>query len=432
MTTDTTTDSQTTDNPPAVSSAKLAPRRLTQGFKALHNYNFRLFWWSQIVSLSGSWMQTTAQSWLVLQITGSPLSLGLVTTVQFLPVTLLALYGGVLADRLRKQRAILFTQSAAMIQAFVFGALVATDSIQLWHIYILAAIQGIISAIDNPTRQAFVVEMVGREELPNAIALNSMAFNTARILGPSLAGIIIDQIGIALTLIINAVTFIPVIWALPRMDTLALHTPPRPQRGNPTRQIVQGLAYAWRTPAILSIFIVVGIIGTFGYNFSVTLPLLADFVLHTSASGFGMLTAFLGIGSLISAFVTAYAKQVSLRRMLWGASGFSIFFGLVALSQVYVLSLGLLVAMGFCGIIFAVTSNSLLQLLSPDDLRGRLMSVHVLLFMGSTPLGGFLIGVLSDVFGVSAALFVCATACMVGVIVATIYVRRHDALDTRR
>lgn len=428
-----TTDRQTTDQlSGAPSSAKLAPHRLTQGFHALHNYNFRLFWISQIISLSGTWMQTTAQAWLVLQMTKSPLSLGLVTTLQFLPVTLLALYGGVLADRLRKQRAILFTQAASMIQAFVFGALVATGQIALWHIYILAAIQGVISAIDNPTRQAFVVEMVGRDDLPNAVALNSMAFNAARIVGPSIAGVIIDQVGIALTLIINAVSFIPVLVALLRMDTLALHTPPAPQRGNPTKQVAEGLAYAWRTPAILSILIVVGVIGMFGYNFSVTLPLLADFVLNTTASGFGTLTAFLGIGSLIAAIATAYAKQVSMRRLLWGAGGFSILFGMVALSQVYALSLGLLAVMGFCGIIFATTSNTLLQLLVPDDLRGRLMSVHVLLFMGSTPLGGFLIGVFSDVFGVSVALFICALFCLTGTIFATYYVRRHGALDTRR
>ena len=377
-------------------------------------------------------MQTTAQAWLVLQLTKSPLSLGLVTTLQFLPVTLLALYGGVLADRLRKQRAILFTQSAAMIQALIFGALVATDQIALWHIYILAAIQGIIAAIDNPTRQAFVVEMVGRDELPNAVALNSMAFNAARIVGPSIAGVIIDQVGIALTLIINAISFIPVLVALLRMDTLALHTPPQSQRGNPTKQVAEGLAYAWRTPAVLSILIVVGVIGTFGYNFSVTLPLLADFVLHTTASGFGTLTAFLGIGSLIAAVGTAYAKQVSMRRLLWGATGFSLFFGAVALSQIYALSLGLLAVMGFCGIIFATSSNTLLQLLVPDELRGRLMSVYVLLFMGSTPLGGFLIGVLSDVLGVSAALFICAWFCLAGTSFATYYVRRHGALDTRR
>ncbi|HML20681.1 MAG TPA: MFS transporter [Aggregatilinea sp.] len=428
-----TTDSQSSDPlSGSASSAKLVPRRLTQGFRALHNYNFRLFWWSQIVSLSGTWMQTTAQSWLVLQITGSGLSLGLVTAVQFLPVTLLALYGGVLADRLRKQRAILFTQAASMIQAFIFGGLVATDHIALWHIYVLAAIQGIITAVDNPTRQAFVVEMVGRDDLPNALALNSTAFNAARIVGPSIAGIIIDQVGIALTLIINAVTFIPVLIALLRMDTLALHTPPPPRKGNPTKQVMEGLAYAWRTPAILTIFIAVAVIGTFGYNFSVTLPLLADFVLHKTAAGLGTLMSFLGIGSLIAAMATAYAKTVSLKRLLWGAFGFSVLFAMVALSRVYVLSLGLLAVMGFCGIIFAITSNTLLQLLAPDELRGRLMSVHVLLFVGSTPLGGFLIGLFSDLFGVSTALFICALICIAGVLAATVYVRSHGALDTQR
>jgi MFS family permease len=253
----------------AASSTKLPhhpitirPAALTSGFRALHNRNYRLFWLSQIVSLSGTWMQTTAQAWLVLQITESPLSLGTVTTLQFLPITLLALYGGVLADRLPKRKAILVTQTAFMIQAFVFGALVAAGVIQLWHIYILAAIQGLINAVDIPTRQAFVVEMVGRDDLLNAVALNSTAFNAARIVGPSLAGVIIDQIDIAPTLILNAISFIPVLIALQRMDASQLHILPPAPHGSAGHRLKEGISYAWHTPAILSILIVVGFIGS--------------------------------------------------------------------------------------------------------------------------------------------------------------------------
>jgi MFS family permease len=404
----------------------IRPRHVGRGFRALHNRNYRLFWSSQLISASGTWMQTTAQAWLVLKLTDSPFLLGLVTTLQFLPVTLLSLFGGVLADRLWKLRALLFTQSALMIQAFVFGALVATDNIRLWHIYILAVWQGMITAVDNPTRQAFVVEMVGREDLSNAIALNSMAFNTARIMGPSLAGVIIDQIGIAPALILNAVSFIPVLGALLLMRQSELHVAPPSATGSTVSQVKAGLSYAWHTPAVLSILIVVGAIGTFGYNFSIVLPLLAKYVLHTSATGFGSLGSFLGFGSLVSAIVTAYTVDMTMRRLLTGAGAFSVLFGALALSHLFLLSAALLVALGFAGIIFATASNTLLQLNSPDALRGRIMSVYVLLFMGSTPVGGFVIGTLSDALDVSTALLICATLCLMGVIVAVFYHRKND------
>jgi len=404
---------------------KLNTARLTSGFQALHNRNYRLFWTSQLISFTGSWMQTTAQAWLVLQLTGSALSLGVVTTLQFLPITLLSLYGGLLADRLPKRTALLFTQGAAMLQAFIFGALVATDVIQLWHLYVLALAQGLINAIDNPIRQAFVVEMVGREDLLNAVALNSTAFNSARIIGPSLSGLIIEGIGIAPTLILNAVSFIPVLAALLRMDVNLLHSGRAIMHGTAFQNVKEGLAYAWNSPTILTVLIVVGFIGMFGYNFSLVLPLLARFVLNTGAAGFGSLGSFLGIGSLVAAVVTAYLAQTSMRRMLIGAGAFSIILGVLALSPIYGLSAALLVLLGFAGITFATTSNTLIQLTCPDDLRGRIMSVHVLLFAGSTPIGGFLIGVLSDVLGVQATLVICALLCLVGVALATFYWRRH-------
>ncbi len=408
-------------------SAPIPPRRFSQGFRALKNRNFRLFLTGQLISVTGTWMQTTAQAWLVLQITGSPLKLGLVTTLQFLPVTLLALFGGVLADRLWKRRALVFTQSAALIQAFVFGILVAAGVIQLWHIYLLAISQGIITAIDNPVRQAFVVEMVGREDIPNAIALNSMVFNICRIIGPSIAGVIIDQIDIAPTLLLNAASFIPVIIALLQMDASALHVIPPSNEGSAARRLQEGLSYSWHTPIILSILIVVAGIGTFGYNFSITLPLLAKFVLHTSAAGFGSLGSFLGAGSLAAALVTAYLAEISMRRLFVGAGAFSILFGGLALSHFFALSALLLVFLGFAGITFATASNTLLQLNSPDALRGRILSVYVLLFQGSTPVGGFLIGALSDTLGVQAALLICAILCMIGVTVAWLYYHRFHA-----
>jgi MFS family permease len=387
--------------------------------------NYRLFWFSQLISVMGSWMQTTAQAWLVLQLTNSAFALGLVTMLQFLPITLFSLYGGVIADRLPKRPTLVVTQTLLLIQALVFGVLVATGAIQLWHIYLLAITQGLVTAVDNPVRQAFVIELVPKEQLVNAVALNSMMFNGARIIGPGLAGFIMAQIGIAPTLFFNAVTFIAVIGALFLMNEAAMFMVPPAKKANPTRQLIEGLAYTWRTPQVLLIMIVVGAIGTFGYNFSIVLPLLAKFVLHTDDVGYGALSSFFGLGSFIAALGVAYAQRVSVKRLLIGSAAFSIFLGAVAVSQVFNLSVVLLVALGFAGIIFATTANTLLQLTVPPELRGRVMSLYVLLFMGSTPIGAFLIGGLSNTIGVSATLFACALLCMVGVIFAYYYHRTH-------
>jgi MFS family permease len=338
---------------------------------------------------------------------------------------LLSLFGGVVIDRLPKHRVILTTQLLALVQAMLFGTLVATGTIQLWHVYMLAAVQGAINAFDNPARQAFVLELVGHEHLSNAVALNSMLFNAARIVGPAVGGLMIAQFGITPTLYLNATSFLAVIAGLLLMNTDAFFAMPQRLTAAPVKQqVVEGLRYVWRTPAVLLIMLVVGAIGTFGYNFSVVLPLLAGFVLKTTATGFGNLSAFLGVGSLLAAITTAYAKQVTVRRLLLGSGAFSLLLAAVALSTNFALSAALLVALGFAGIIFATTANTLLQLMVPDELRGRVMSLYILLFAGSTPIGGFLIGSFSNIIGVSWTLFVCAGLCLLGVLGAALYHKR--------
>ena len=402
---------------------------LGRGFRALSVRNYRLYWFGQLISQTGSWMQTTAQSWLVLQLTQSPFALGVVTALQFLPIMLLSLLGGAIGDRLPKHRLIIFTQIAALVQAVIFAALVGTGAIQLWHVYILAAAQGIITAIDNPVRQAFAVELVGRDHLVNAVALNSMLFNGARIIGPALAGLIIAGAGstlrgIALVLFINAVTFVAVLCSLFMMNRAEFHAAPPRRSGRMGSDLLEGLLYVWRTPAVLLIMIVVAAIGTFGYNFSVVLPLLSGFVLHTDAAGFGGLSAFLGAGSLVGALVTAYAGKVTMRRLIVGSACFGILLGAVAISTSYALSGALLVALGFAGILFSTSANTLLQLTTPDALRGRVMGLYMLLFAGSTPIGGLLIGTLSNIIGVSETLLLCAALCLLGVGGALVYRRR--------
>jgi MFS family permease len=405
---------------------------LQRGFRALEVRNYRLFWTGQLISQTGSWMQRTAQDWLVLQLTHSPLALGLVTALQFLPVLLLSLIGGVITDRWSKRRLVIITQVAALLQAGVFATLVATGAIQLWHVYVLALLQGIITAIDNPVRQAFVVELVGREHLINAVALNSMLFNGSRIVGPAVAGIMIAGAsstlsGIALVLFVNAISFVAVLIGLLMINRDMLWTSPLSPPGHMGQRLVEGLAYVWRTPSVLLIMIVVAAIGTFGYNFSVVLPLLSGFVLHTDAAGYGGLSAFLGFGSLVGALGTAYMRQVTVRRLLGGSFLFSILLGAVAVSTNFALSGVLLVALGFAGILFSTSANTLLQLTVPDALRGRVLSLYMLLFAGSTPIGGLLIGSLSNVIGVSETLLICAVLCLLGVGGAVLYRRRVES-----
>ncbi|MEI7769450.1 MAG: MFS transporter, partial [Chloroflexales bacterium] len=242
--------------------------RLLSGFRALRVRNYRLYWIGQLVSMTGSWVQTTAQALLVLRLTSSPLAIGLVATFQFLPVMLLSLFGGVIADRVPRYRMILLTQTLAMILATIFGSLVGLGLIQLWHVYLLALLQGVVNALDTPVRQAFAVELVGREDRPNAVALNSIVFNGSRIIGPALAGLLIGPMGIAAMLYLNAASFLAVLVGLLRMDvSMIVQGPHRPARV--LSQLREGLAYTWRTPEVLLVMILIGAIGTFGYNFSV-------------------------------------------------------------------------------------------------------------------------------------------------------------------
>jgi MFS family permease len=402
---------------------------LNRGFHALQVRNYRLFWIGQMISQTGSWMQRTAQDWLVLQLTHSPFALGLVTALQFMPVLLLSLIGGVITDRWPKHRLVTITQVAALLQAAIFAALVAAGVIQLWHVSVLATMQGIITAIDNPVRQSFVVELVGREHLINAVALNSMLFNGSRIVGPALAGIMIASAsstfnGISLVLAVNAISFVAVLVGLLMMRPSEFASVPPAVAGKIGQRLIEGLVYVWHTPSVMLVMIVVAAIGTFGYNFSVVLPLLSGFVLHTDAAGFGALSAFLGFGSVVGAIVTAYMRQVNVGRLMLGSTAFAILLGAVAISTNYALSGALLIALGFAGILFSTSANTLLQLNVPDELRGRVMSLYMLLFAGSTPIGGLLIGTLSNIIGVSETLLLCAALCLLGIGGALVYRRR--------
>jgi MFS family permease len=409
---------------PADANTATGQRDLRDIFIALRVRNFRLFWFGQLISLSGTWMQSIGQAWLVLTLTQSPFAVGTVTTLQFLPMTFLVLFGGVFADRVPKRRFLVGTQMAAMLQALVLGVLVSTGAVRLWHIYLLALALGLNNAFDNPTRLAFVPEMVGRDLVANAVALNSTLFNAARIVGPALGGITIATVGIGGTFYLNAASFIPVIIALMMMRPAEFFSVEKGE-GRLFEQLREGISFAYRTPEVLLILLVMAFIGTFGYNFSTALPLLAKFVLHIGSVGFGVMTAVLGIGSLLAALAIAYTRRAGERQILMGAGVFSLLLILVGLSRWFAVTLPLLVLLGFAAIIFSASANTRLQLLSPGRLRGRVMSLYILLFAGTTPVGAFLLGNTADRIGVQPAIVLFGAISTLGVGLSVLYRASH-------
>jgi MFS family permease len=381
----------------------------------------------QAVSLSGTWMQTIAQSWLVLELTDSKTALGLVTMLQFLPITVFVLIAGVIADRAPKRNLLMATRLLAMAQSFLLAILVTTGQAELWHVYILAAVLGLSNAFEMPSRQAFVVEMVGKDDLMNAVALNSGLFNGARLVGPAIGGVVIAAAGVEAAFFINAVSFLPTIWALAAMDMNALHhvDGKREDGSGTVAQLREGISYVFSTPATLVVVLMAAFIGMFGFNFIVVLPLVARYVLDGGSVEFGFLTASLGLGAVISALVLAGGRKVSLRTIFLGGTAFSILLGAVAASEWFPVTLLFLVALGMALTAFAATASTAVQLSTPDHLRGRVMGLWMLLFAGSTPFGGYLTGFMSEHLGVQTAIGINATVCGIGVAVGLLYYATH-------
>jgi MFS family permease len=400
--------------------------RVSETFRALRHRNYRLFYTGQAISLTGTWMQTVAQSWLVIELTDSKAALGIVTTLQFLPITLFVLPAGVLADRVNKRDLILATRALAMVQALLLAVLVATGAVELWHVYILALVLGVSNAFEQPTRQAMIVEMVGKDDLINAVALNSGLFNAARLVGPSIAGVVIAVAGTGVAFAINAVSFIPSILALTMMNMSELKGSERPTTpAHPLRELREGLSFVRRTPAALMIVIIVAFLGTFGYNFITVLPLVARYVLQGDSVDLGFLTAALGLGAFLSALVIAGQRRSTRSGLFVGGVLFSLFLGLVALSESFYLSMLFLFLTGVANIIFAATSNTSLQLATPDHLRGRVMALYMLLIAGSTPIGASLTGFMAEALGVQVTIGVLAAGCLLGVAVGFLYYITH-------
>lgn len=406
---------------------RATPRKaLHQTFRALHNRNYRLFWSGQVVSAVGTWMQRTAIAWLVLRITDSPVALGLTTTFQTLPVLFLALFGGVVADRFPKRRLLLCTQSVMLAQAAALAVMTALGQENLAAIYALSAVLGIATAIDNPTRQAFVKELVGPDDVPNAVALNSTVFNAARLVGPALSGVTIALVGVAGSFALNALSFIAVLIGIILMRPEGFYESPAPARGKVVGQIREGLGYATRTPDVAVVLLLMAVIGTFGYNFTVILPLFATYVLEAGPVGFGLLTSSMAIGSLSAALGIAYSGRVSPRTLFVGAGGFSLLLLALSLTSHWVTTVPVLIALGAFSIVFTATANSRLQIVTPPQLRGRVMSLYTLLFMGTTPIGSLVLGALAAHQGVRPAIAEVAIISGLGTLAGLLYVRAHS------
>jgi MFS family permease len=399
----------------------LAGIRRSDGLRALRHRNFRLWWVGQLVSLVGTWMQQVAMAWLVLTLTNDPLLLGLLAAGQFGPVLVFGLVGGVFVDALPKRGVLLATQTIAMTVAFVLGVLALTGVVQVWHVILLAAILGLLTVIDLPTRHAFFIEMVGREDLPNAVALNSAIFNSARIVGPAIAGLTIATLGVPHAFILNGVSFVAVLGCLVAMRSSELMPGPRSDLpksvGAVAANLSEGLRYLRGTRHLILVVAVLGLTSTAALNFTVVIPPLARDVLAAGPSGYGFLMSAAGIGSLTAALSTAFRVRPRTLTIVGGALLLGAFEAILSGSRLLPLSMGCMYAMGFGSTSMAMGTQTMIQLSVPDHLRGRLSAVFTTILVGSTPIGGLISGALASSFGTPEAILIGGLA---GVTVAVV------------
>ena len=406
----------------------------SSGMNAFRHRNYRLFFGGQAVSLVGTWMQQVAQAWLVLVLTHDPLWLGVVAAAQFVPVMIFGLFAGVLADTLPKRQTLVATQAIRMVLSIVLAILAVTNQATIPTLVLLALVIGTVNAVDMPVRQSFVVEMVGREDVANAVALNSAMFNGARVVGPAVAGLVIGAVGVALAFAIDAVSFLAVIVALLAMRDSELQAPAlivRPHSGHEVMtQLREGLHYVRATPVVLVAMLVVGLVATLGMNFSVIIPPYAESVMGTGAAGYGFLMAASGLGSLLAALWLAFGGGAQVRRIAYGAILLGIGETALGVSRSFEISLLLMGLVGFGGILMAATANTTIQLAVPDGLRGRVMSVYTTIFAGSTPVGGPIMGGLASAFSVAISLAIGGILSVVVGLGAFVWIRRRG-LDRR-
>ena len=399
-------------------------------FSSLRVRNFRLFAAGQVVSNTGTWMQRVAQDWLILRLThGSGTAVGIATGLQFLPLLMFSLWGGMIADRFPKRRVLMVTQAGMGGLALILGVLAVTGVVQPWHVYVLAFGLGMATVVDNPTRQSFAIEMVGRDDLQNAIALNSAVFNLARIAGPAVAGIVISLIGTSAAFFLNGASYLTVIVSLRLMRQSELRPAERVARAK--GQLREGLAYVRSRPDLLMTMVLVFFIATFGMNFQVTTALMSRVVFGTGAGRFGLASAVFAIGALIGALVAARRSRTGMRLLIWTALGFGLLEAVTGLMPSYWSFLVLLVPTGLAVISFTTLANSSVQLSVPAEMRGRVMGIYMLVFLGGAPIGSPLTGWVAEQFGTRLSLVAGAAISVAATVIVAALVARHRGVPVR-
>ena len=366
-------------------------------FRSLGVRNFRLYFYGQLVSTSGTWIQTVALGWLVLRITNSGFAVGVVTALQFLPMLLMGTYGGVIADRFNKRRTLIGTQGGMALSSAALAVITLAGADPLWAIYLLTFVLGAFAALDMPVRQAFVSEMVGTADLPNAIALNSAMFNASRVIGPAVAAVLIRLVDVGPCFAINAVSFAAVIAGLLMMQPEDLFVTPPLVRAK--GQVREGLRYVWETPELRSTILVLAVVGTLAFNFTVSLPLIAKFTFRGDAGTYGWLTALMGVGAIVGALGAASRVRPTVKLLVGSCAAFGVAMLGGAVAPSLIAEEVFMVLVGAASISFMATANATLQLTSIPEMRGRVMALYGLVFLGSTPIGGPIVGWISEQFG---------------------------------
>ena len=408
---------RTPNIPPEIVPLRARQFRLPKTFSALRHRNYRLFLIGQLISLAGTWMQIIAQGWLVYQISGSELALGLVGFASAIPALIISPFAGVIADRVSRRALLVTTQSGAMLLAFILAALTFMDIVQVWHVILLAGCLGVVNSFDGPSRQAFVVEMVGRDDLPNAIALNSMTFNSGRIIGPAIGGVVLVLLGASWCFLLNGITFLAVIAGL-----LMMRLPPHKAATtslSPVKQIKSALVYLRGEPNLRALLLMALAISLFGISYNTVLPAFIDKVLQQGAGAFGTVNAMTGIGAVSGAFLVAkWGDRGQRGRWLsWAIVAFPIVLTIFSINRNYILALILALFLGVCFMLTFTLINTLLQTQLADEMRGRVLSLYTLTFFGFTPFGNLMIGSMSEWIGLSLALIFSASLCLVAVTV---------------
>lgn len=399
-------------------------------FSALQYRDFKLFWFGQLISLSGTWMQSVAQGWLVYSLTKSPFYLGLVAAAGALPILLFTLVGGIAADRFRKRNLLLMTQALSIIPALLLGILTDINVIAVWQVALLAAVLGTVNAFDVPARQSFIVEMVGKSSLTNAIALNSAAFHGARMIGPVIAGITIASIGLPACFYLNALSFIAVIIALSKIKVSG---DIRKNSNGIVKDFIEGIQYIKSKSEIYRSIILIAVFSLVGMPFITLLPVFAGEVFRKGPEGFGFLVGATGVGALTAALLLAFKGDIKEKNRFisFSALCFSILLFVFSFSRNFYLSAAILIFIGWSLVSFFATTNSFIQLSVPDKLRGRAMSVYTFVFLGTAPIGNLLMGTLADSIGTPRAVNISAVICIVASVVFSMKISRGKWYSSR-